>query len=74
MNLERLPNEEKLTLCRKYYFGKLVSLNHQVLFFSNYKPRDQGISVPWHGSKRKTLHELSNVSVYNVCVCIYIYK
>uniref|UniRef100_A0AAZ3P846 Gamma-secretase subunit PEN-2 n=1 Tax=Oncorhynchus tshawytscha TaxID=74940 RepID=A0AAZ3P846_ONCTS len=26
MNLERLPNEEKLTLCRKYYFGGFAFL------------------------------------------------
>nr|ACI69413.1 Gamma-secretase subunit PEN-2 [Salmo salar] len=26
MNLERLPNEEKLTLCRKYYLGGFAFL------------------------------------------------
>uniref|UniRef100_A0A8C7FQ01 Gamma-secretase subunit PEN-2 n=1 Tax=Oncorhynchus kisutch TaxID=8019 RepID=A0A8C7FQ01_ONCKI len=26
MNLERLPNEEKLTLCRKYYFGNVYNV------------------------------------------------
>lgn len=24
MNLERLPNEEKLSLCRKYYLGESI--------------------------------------------------
>lgn len=26
MNLERLPNEEKLSLCRKYYLGEIALL------------------------------------------------
>lgn len=26
MNLERLPNEEKLGLCRKYYLGEIALL------------------------------------------------
>lgn len=28
MNLERLPNEEKLSLCRKYYLGEKCILNY----------------------------------------------
>lgn len=27
MNLERLPNEEKLSLCRKYYLGERMIIN-----------------------------------------------
>lgn len=32
MNLERLPNEEKLSLCRKYYLGESININPHVTF------------------------------------------
>lgn len=32
MNLERLPNEEKLSLCRKYYLGESININPHVPF------------------------------------------
>ena len=55
MNLERVPNEEKLTLCRKYYLGEFIGINSFQMSFIGM--RKHMFTLPKQVSKQNNTKE-----------------